>query len=101
MHCQEKGNRTERRASPTPVRRAGREEWRTSFCSNRSRERRVQQLSGSREERREQWVETLPRGGREGGEGGRSEGEREGGGGESYYLLPAIMTVYYSSYDII
>ena len=70
MHCQEKGKRMERRASPIDVRRAGRVEWRTTFCSNRRRESSVTQLSASSEERRDQWVETLR--GREGGrEGGR------------------------------
>ena len=67
VHCQEKGKRMERRASPTQVSKAGREEWRTSFCSSKVRERRMRQLSGSREERRDQCVETLR------GSGGRNE----------------------------
>ena len=54
-----KGKRVERSASPTEVRRAGREEWRTSFCSMRRREWRVRRVSGSRVARRDQWVETL------------------------------------------
>ena len=78
------------------MRRAGREECRTSFCSNRSKERRVQQLSGSREERREQCVETLPRGG-------------EGRGGEGRRISIQIISVSYwndlqvpmTSYDLI
>ena len=41
VHCQEKGKRMERSASPTQVRRARREEWRTTFCSRRRRERSV------------------------------------------------------------
>lgn len=59
MHCQQKGKRMERRASPTQVRRAGREECMTTFCSSSVRESSARQLSGSREERRDQWVDTL------------------------------------------
>ena len=59
MHCQEKGKMMDRRASPTQVSRAGREECSTSFCSNRVSVRRVRQLSGSREDSRDQCVDTL------------------------------------------
>ena len=49
------------------VRRAGREEVRTIFCSMRRRERRERRVVGSRVTRRDQWVETLHIG-REGNE---------------------------------
>jgi len=62
VHCQEKGKRMDRSASPTQVRRAGREEWRTTFCSRRRRVRRERQLSAFREKRSDQWVETLEEG---------------------------------------
>ena len=38
VHCQAKGKRMERRASPMEVSRAGLEDVRTSFCSRTRRE---------------------------------------------------------------
>lgn len=59
VHCHVKGKRIDLRASARQVTRARRAEWMTTFCSRRSRERRVTQLSGSSEDSRDQWVETL------------------------------------------
>ena len=77
-------------ASPTAVRRAGRAEWRTTFCSSSTMVSTWMRLLTSRLTRRDQCTAPLwgweGRRGRKGGEGGREEGEeggrgRKGGGG--------------------
>ena len=95
MHCQAKGKRTERRASPTHVRRAGQDDYllfeksqhqksETSICLERGEETPVGGDTGRREREEEE---------EEGRDDGSGEREEEGKGErERQSLLDIILT---------